>query len=202
MYQSQQQYGQQYGQHQYGRQQTMQHMHLGLNDQDMANTVLNELKRIASEYATACTEAAAPHIRRTFEQLLHQTLADQGQLFHMMSRLNMYGQPVQAQHSDIQREIEQCRQTDEQLQQLVQQWHASERTAVRGDMYAQPVGEGRYNTASATGPGHDMQQSGMQREHGMQQPAMRGTPQQGARLQGMPQHGTPQHDASQPGMHQ
>ena len=214
MYQSRQQYGQQqygqqkygqqqYGQQQYGQQQqaqqqgqqlTEQPMHLGLQDKDMATTVLNELKRMAAEYTTACTEAAAPNIRHMFEQLLHQTLADQEQLFQAMSRFHMYGQPVYAQHSDVQHEIEQGRHTAEQQQQLMRQWQERGQTIIHGNMHAQPA-DGRYHTASAEGPGYDMQQSGMQREQGMQY-------EQGMeRQQGMQYDQAMQQQHVQPGRH-
>ena len=99
-----------------------QHQHVPLQDADLSNTVLNELKRVAREYATACLEASNPDIRQLFEQLLHQTMRDQEHLYQTINQLNMYGQPSSADQNELLKEVQNHQQQLGNLQGFMQQW--------------------------------------------------------------------------------
>jgi spore coat protein CotF len=96
--------------------------HCQVSDQDLANLVLNEFKRIAGEYATANLEASHPQVRQMFESLLQSTLQDHARLFQLMNQLNMYGQPSQAPSQELHKEQQKNGQTWQKLQSFVQQY--------------------------------------------------------------------------------
>lgn len=102
-------------------QQQQQQQHCPVTDQDLANVIISELKRVAREYATACLEANNSAIRRTFEHLLRKTLQDQEQLYNLMSRLNMYGTGRTASQAEIHQEQQKQSQSGMKLQQFMEQ---------------------------------------------------------------------------------
>ncbi|NBI31272.1 spore coat protein [Chengkuizengella marina] len=102
-------------------QQQMGQQHVSLPDKDMANLVLSELKRMAREYTTACLEAANPTVHQNFNQLLQKTLADQAQLFQIMSQQGMYN-VTPASMQEIQKEQQKFNQCGYETQQFMQQY--------------------------------------------------------------------------------
>jgi spore coat protein CotF len=110
---------------QQGGMQTMQgfqgQQQMKLQEQDLANILLCELKRVAREYATATLEASNPQIRQMFHYLLNQTLQDQAQLFQDIQQMNQYGDIPTAQRQDVQKELQKHSQTTSNLQSMVQQ---------------------------------------------------------------------------------
>lgn len=115
-----------------GQQGYNQHQHVPLQDGDLANVVLCELKRVAREYATACLEASNLDIRQLFEQLLHQTLRDQEHLYQIMGQLNLYGQPASAPQNELQKEVHNHQQQLGILQGFMQQWHGANKNEQAG----------------------------------------------------------------------
>ncbi|MDU0205748.1 MULTISPECIES: spore coat protein [Paenibacillus] len=100
-------------------QQQQQHQVL-LQEQDLANLVLSELKRSAGEYTTAVTEAVNPQIKQTFQTLLSKTLQCHATLFQEIQKLGYYeAQPAEQQ--EIQQELQKQSQTAAQLQSFVHQ---------------------------------------------------------------------------------
>ncbi|NDI36472.1 spore coat protein [Chengkuizengella sediminis] len=102
-------------------QQQMGQQHVALPDKDMANLVLSELKRMAREYTTACLESANPMVHQNFNQLLQKTLADQAQLFQIMSQQGMYN-VTPAPMQEIQKEQQKFNQCGYETQQFMQQY--------------------------------------------------------------------------------
>ncbi|MCD1260773.1 spore coat protein [Paenibacillus athensensis] len=91
-----------------------------LQEQDLGNFILSELKRTAREYATATLEAANPQIRQLFQSLLQQTLNAQAQVFQELQKLNGYNDIQPAQQQQLQQEVQKQSQTAAQLQSFVQ----------------------------------------------------------------------------------
>jgi spore coat protein CotF len=92
-----------------------------LEEQDLANFVLSELKRVAREYTTAVLEANNQQIRQTFQSLLQKTLQDQAILYQELQKLNGYGDIQTASQQDIQKELQKQSQSSPKLQSFVQQ---------------------------------------------------------------------------------
>ncbi|MEW9702743.1 spore coat protein [Paenibacillus sp. SI8] len=105
-----------------------------LQDEDLANFVLSELKRTAREYTTAALEAANPQIRTTFQSLVQKTLQDQAIVFQEIQKLGGYEIPPAAQQQ-IQQELQKQTQTAAKLQTFVQQNLSS---ANNSAIYQQP----------------------------------------------------------------
>lgn len=102
------------------QQQQQQQQQVRLQEQDLANLVLSELKRSAGEYTTAVTEAVNPQIKQTFQTLLSKTLQCHATLFQEIQKLGYYEvQPADQQ--EIQQELQKQSQTAAQLQSFVQQ---------------------------------------------------------------------------------
>ncbi|TBL73070.1 spore coat protein [Paenibacillus thalictri] len=91
-----------------------------LQDQDHANFVLAELKRVAREYTTATLEASTPVVHQTFHSLLQKTLQDQSHIYGMISQASSYGEVKTASQQEVQQELQKQVQKTEQLQMLVQ----------------------------------------------------------------------------------
>lgn len=92
-----------------------------LSEEDLASTVLSDLKRVVREYATAATESACPDIRQLFTKLLNNTLSMQGQLFQAMQQNNMYTAPTPALRQELAKQNQQYAQTSQQTKQFLQQ---------------------------------------------------------------------------------
>ncbi|QTH44336.1 spore coat protein [Cohnella sp. LGH] len=97
-----------------------------LPDEDMAYTILADLKRVTREYATAATESACPVVRQMFTQLLDDTLKLQGELFSAMQQNNMYNLPSQALKPDIDKQLKSYQQTQQKTSQFVQQTQSAQ----------------------------------------------------------------------------
>ncbi|WP_337099646.1 spore coat protein [Paenibacillus sp. YIM B09110] len=92
-----------------------------LSDEDMAYTVLSDLKRVVREYATAATEASCPDIRELFTKLLNSTLTMQGQVFQAMQQANMYSVASPALRQELDKQMKEYQQTKQKTQQFLQQ---------------------------------------------------------------------------------
>lgn len=119
MYQQNSYQPQGYGSQQYQPSQGGQQQ-VYLQEQDLANFVLSELKRTAREYTTATLEAANPQIRQAFQTLLQKTLQDQVAVFQEIQKLGGYDtQPADQQQ--LQQEMQKQSQTAAKLQTFVGQ---------------------------------------------------------------------------------
>ncbi|QHW33353.1 spore coat protein [Paenibacillus rhizovicinus] len=103
------------------QQQGQAHSHPMLSDEDLAYTVLADLKRVVSEYATAATEASCQQVRQLFTNLLNSTLQMQGQLYKVMEQNNMYSTASPALRQDIDKSLQQNQQTEHKTEQFLQQ---------------------------------------------------------------------------------
>ncbi|RUS45507.1 spore coat protein [Cohnella sp. AR92] len=90
-------------------------------DEDLAYTVLSDLKRVTREYATAATESVCPTVRQHFTQLLNTTLIMQGELYNAMSQQNMYNTASPALRQEIDKQLKEYQQTQQKTNQFVQQ---------------------------------------------------------------------------------
>ncbi|RED63847.1 spore coat protein [Cohnella lupini] len=97
-----------------------------LTDEDLASTILSDLKRVTREYATAATESVCPEIRQMFTQLLDSTLKMQGELYTVMQQNNMYNASSPALKQELDKQLKQYQQSQQQTNQFVQQAKASQ----------------------------------------------------------------------------
>lgn len=92
-----------------------------LTEEDLASTVLCDLKRVVREYATAATEASCPDIRQLFTRLLDNTLKAQGQLYQAMEKSNMYNPASPALRQELDKQAHQYKKTAQKTKQMLQQ---------------------------------------------------------------------------------
>lgn len=92
-----------------------------LQDEDLLNTILADLKRASREYTTAVTESNCPMVREKFQALLQDTLLMQERVYTFMSQHGMYSAPSLALEPEINKQLQQCSQTQMQTNQFVQQ---------------------------------------------------------------------------------
>ncbi|SDW41962.1 spore coat protein [Paenibacillus sp. CF384] len=92
-----------------------------LSDEDLAYTVLADLKRVVREYATAATESSCQEIRQLFTNLMNSTLQMQGHLYKIMEQNNMYSASSGALRQEIDKQLKQNQQTSQKTQQFLQQ---------------------------------------------------------------------------------
>lgn len=92
-----------------------------LTEEDLANTLLADLKRVVREYATAATESNCPTTREMFTNLLNSTLTMQGQLYTAMQQNNMYEAPAVAPKKEIDKQLQSYTSKQQQLQGLASQ---------------------------------------------------------------------------------
>ena len=92
-----------------------------LTEEDLAGTVLADLKRVVREYATAATESNCPTIRQMFTDLLNKTLTMQGQLYTVMSQVNMYQAPSVAPKKELDKQLRSYSSQQQQTQSWLQQ---------------------------------------------------------------------------------
>lgn len=90
-------------------------------DEDLAYTVLSNLKRVCGEYMTAATEANCPHVRELFTSLMNSTLKLQGKMYYAMQQQNMYAAPSPALKQDIAKQIREYEQTEQKTRQYMHQ---------------------------------------------------------------------------------
>lgn len=84
-----------------------------LSEEDLASTVLCDLKRVVREYATATTESTCPEIRQMFTKLMNSTLNMQGQMFEAMKQANMYNTSSPALRQELDKQLKQYQQTQQ-----------------------------------------------------------------------------------------
>ncbi|RAP77357.1 spore coat protein [Paenibacillus montanisoli] len=94
-----------------------------LSDEDLAYTVLADLKRVVREYATAATEANCQQIRQLFTNLMNSTLQMQGNLYNLMLQHNMYDTSSPALRQEVDKQLKMNQQTAQKTQQFLQQQH-------------------------------------------------------------------------------
>jgi spore coat protein CotF len=97
-----------------------------LTDEDLASTILCDLKRVTREYATAAMESVCPDVRQMFTQLLNTTLTMQGELFTVMQQNNMYNASSTVLKQEIDKQYKQYQQTQQKTTQFVQQTKSSQ----------------------------------------------------------------------------
>lgn len=107
-----------------------------LPDQDMAYTILSDLKRVTREYATAATESVCPEIRQMFTEMLNNTLKMQGELYNIMQSNNMYNASSPALKPEIDKQFMQYQQTQQKTNNFVQQTQK-----VQGQVSAPALGQ-------------------------------------------------------------
>lgn len=104
-----------------------------LTEEDLAGTVLGDLKRVVREYATAATESTCPVVRQMFTDLLNKTLTMQGQLFTAMEQSNMYNTSSQAIQSEVTKQLNAYKSTQQQTQSWLQQANVANQYASVGN---------------------------------------------------------------------
>lgn len=92
-----------------------------LSEEDLASTILCDLKRVVREYATATTESTCPDIRQLFTKLTDSTMKMQGQMFEAMKQANMYNASSPALRQELDKQAQQYQQTKQKTTQFVQQ---------------------------------------------------------------------------------
>ncbi|NBD23051.1 spore coat protein [Paenibacillus glycinis] len=94
---------------------------LSLPEEDIANTILADLKRVTREYATAATESVCPQIRQMFTDLLNETLTMQGDLYTTLKQANLYNASSPVLQQEIDKQVVQYKQTQQKTVQFAQQ---------------------------------------------------------------------------------
>lgn len=122
-----------YSQHQQGRQATG-----FMPDKDLLYTILADLKRTVREYTTAATEAACPMIRQMFTNLMNNTMQMQGDLYNVMSQMNMYNASSGVLRQEIDKQIQQHSRSQQQTQQFISQKLGQQFQAMPQTAYQQP----------------------------------------------------------------
>jgi spore coat protein CotF len=92
-----------------------------LPEEDMATTILCDLKRVTREYATAATESVCPQIRSMFTDLANKTLTMQGQMYTAMKQANLYNASSPVLKQEIDKQLKQYKQTQQKTTQYLQQ---------------------------------------------------------------------------------
>lgn len=92
-----------------------------MQEEDLLNTILTDLKRTVREYVTAATEANCPMIRQMFTDLTNSTLRMQGDLYHLMKQQNMYTLSPPTSRKSVEQAVQQNQQSKQKCQQFVQQ---------------------------------------------------------------------------------
>ena len=93
-----------------------------LPEEDLLNTILNELKRTVREYTTATTEAACPSVRSMFSNLTAETLKMQGDMYQLIEQQKQYAAPVpHAMKHDVDKQLQEMQKTSQQTRQFISQ---------------------------------------------------------------------------------
>ncbi|MFC7681145.1 spore coat protein [Paenibacillus sp. GCM10028914] len=93
-----------------------------LPEEDLLNTILNELKRSVKEYTTATTESACQSVRTMFSNLTADTLKMQGDMYQLIEQQKQYPAPVpHAMKSEVDKQLQEVQKTSQQTRQLIQQ---------------------------------------------------------------------------------
>jgi len=116
-------------------------------EEDLANTVLADLKRVVREYATAATESTCPDIRELFTKLTDSTLTLQGKLFTVLKQNNMYNTSSSALRQDIDKQLKAYMQTKQKTAQFLQ---STLHNQGGGTMYSPSVQPAAYQPSSSS----------------------------------------------------
>lgn len=93
-----------------------------LPEEDLLNTILNELKRTVREYTTATTESSCPSVRRMFEELTADTLKMQGEMYHLIEQQKQYPSAVpHAMKSDVEKQLRQMQNSAAKTRDFISQ---------------------------------------------------------------------------------
>jgi hypothetical protein len=103
-----------------GNQQMNQGRQSYLQEQDLANLILSEFKRVARGYTSAVLEADNQQTRQVFEFLLQQTLHDHAFLYQQVQQINGYEDIPLVSQQDIQKELQKQSHTSPKLYSFVQ----------------------------------------------------------------------------------
>lgn len=113
-----------------------------LPEEDLLNTILNELKRTVREYTTATTESSCPSVRRMFEELTADTLKMQGEMYQLIERQKQYPSAVpHAMKSDVEKQLRQMQNSAAKTRDFISQKTAS----LSGGAHAPNVGQHATN---------------------------------------------------------
>jgi spore coat protein CotF len=88
-------------------------------EKDMLHNILVLLKHNAREYVTATTEASCNMVRQTMQRMLNETLAEQADLYHLMSRLGMYPAGPEATRQDVRKSVQTHREAQQEALQTL-----------------------------------------------------------------------------------
>lgn len=92
-----------------------------MQEEDLLNTILTDLKRTVREYVTAATEANCDTVRQMFTDLTNSTLRMQGDLYHVMKQQQMYTLSAPTSRGSVEQALQQNQQSNQKCQQFVQQ---------------------------------------------------------------------------------
>lgn len=93
-----------------------------LPEEDMLNTILNELKRTVREYTTATTESSCPTVRSMFTTLTSETLKMQGDMYQLIERNKQYPSPVpHAMKSDVDKQLQEMQKNYQKTREFTNQ---------------------------------------------------------------------------------
>lgn len=109
-------------------------------DEDLAYTILSDLKRVTREYSTAATESVCTQTRQMFTNLLTNTLQMQGELFNTMNQQQMYNTASPVLRQEIDKQFKQYQQTQQQTQQFVTECQNRAQTSFTPGMIGQSAG--------------------------------------------------------------
>lgn len=92
-----------------------------MQEEDLLNTILADLKRTVREYVTAATEANCDTVRQMFTDLTNSTLRMQGDLYHLLKQQNMYTLSAPTSRKSVEQALQQNQQSKQKCQQFIQQ---------------------------------------------------------------------------------
>ncbi|NMO96058.1 spore coat protein [Paenibacillus lemnae] len=93
-----------------------------LPEEDLLNSILNELKRASREYTTATTEASCPSIRRMFTDLASETLKMQGEMYQLIEKQKQYPAAVPyAMKADVDKQLNEMQKTSQKTREFTAQ---------------------------------------------------------------------------------
>ncbi|MFD2671926.1 spore coat protein [Marinicrinis sediminis] len=140
-----------------------------LTEKDMAFQILNELKRMAREFTTACLEASCQQVRQLFEQKLSRTLSMQNQLYQTMEQIGFYSPPQSMDAQQLQQKSAQLSETGFKLQgQLHDHLHAG--TSQQARPLSAPIGGNAPSYQQPQGYGQPATYAAQQQGGGQMQP--------------------------------
>lgn len=151
-----------------------------LHEQDLFHNILILLKHNAREYATAVTESNCAVVRQTMQRLLHETLAEQADCYQVMSRQGWYPPAPVATRQDVQKSVQQHRQSAQNTAQSLQMTGIRPTFAQAGQFQnplqqptwqQQPQPQGQSWQATAQPPSYSQAQYQPVMQHNQSQPS-------------------------------